>query len=292
MPLQPQDIKSFIQDAVPRVSSSTFNQKNYERDKKAWVANKFELYKKKPRNSKYKSTVLTKSDIDRIITDIDLQCSISKSVQRVPLAEALKLLGWTRGLDAFYTHVHIQKLVDPPTVWYGPSTSSGHYVPGTNRIYIDIRKNRSVPERLKTLEFEVVNASHRDARKRLETSNVPAVKKAWESIKLEYQVSKLELKKLLHAHNVSSPEKLVEAMGINKSSLPPTPIYNEAKIKTQRVKMPGVGQLSDKDKRTAIFWYLVRAWKDEEIIKEYAYRPHTPGGTESTLDQEIRKFQK
>ncbi len=287
MPLQPQDIKSFIQDVVPRVFSSKFNQQNYERDKKAWVTGKFELYKKKVRNNKYKSTVLTPLDIARIITDIDLQCSISRGVQHFTLADALKLLGWTRGLVAFYKHVGIVWLAAPPTVSYGPSTSSGHYAPETNRIYIDIRKNRSVPERLKTLEFEVVNASHRSERNRLDKSSFPAEKKAWESVRLEYRTSKTELQKLLREHKVSSPEKLIEAMGIQKSSLPPTPVYNDATIKTQRVKVPDVSRLSDQDQRTAVFWYLVRNWTDEQIIKEYAYRPHTPSKAESTLDQEI-----
>ena len=50
--------------------------------------------------------------------------------------------------------------------------------------------------------------------------------------------------------------------------------------------------LKDQDKRNALFFYQVRHWKDEQIIKEYAYRPHTPNSKESTLDQEIKKYTK
>lgn len=295
MVLHTNDIKLFVQYVVPKISSiGTYN--IYKRDKNKWLKERFESFKRHYKT--YKNAQINDLDLKKVIVDVDLQYSISQGMQNVPLVEAVRILSEGKiDINVFYRNVGITRLRNEPTIWYGPSTSSGHYDANRNRIYIDIRKDRALKQRMKTLEFEIVNASHRDARKLLATGIGKAEAKAWKSIKLEYQVSKLERDKILRINKVNSIEELVEKMGITQyipqmyKNTPP--IYNASKIKTERIKMPELNVLRDKDKRTALFWFLVRKWKDDQIIQDYAYRPHTPGvSKESTLEQEIRKYQK
>ena len=67
--------------------------------------------------------------------------------------------------------------------------------------------------------------------------------------------------------------------------------YNKVSYKKDtRVEMPSRTVLKDQEQRTVLFWFRIRNWTDQQIINESAYRPHTPGGKESTLDQEIKKY--
>jgi hypothetical protein len=294
MAMLPNDIKKFVQYAVPKISSvGTLGV--YKKDKKKWLNLRFASFKKQ--NIKFKNYQLTDQEIGKIIKDVDLQYSISQSMQNISLEEAVRILSQGNdNIQSFYRRVGISgRLRKEPTVWYGPSTSSGHYEASKNRIYIDARKNKTNEQRMKTLEFEILNAANEEQLNKIKLGKGTALDKAWMHIKLEFQVSKAERDKLIRVNSVKSIDELVDKMGVTQyipsvyKNTPP--VYNKSTIKTVRVKMPELSVLRETDKRNVLFWYLVRNWSDDQIIEEYAYRPHTAGNSESTLEQEIKKYQ-
>lgn len=286
-PLTPKEIQEFVQWVYPRVDSE-FNIKKFKKDS-SFRDKKFKLY------TKDENAILSVADSKRISEKLETHFKVSNGMRKVSLDEAIKILGKPGDTKTkFYKRVGINPLQSDPKVTYGPSTSEGHYSQGKHTITINTLKCDTLPKRMGTLEFEILNAQNKEKLGRLEKTNGTAETKAMQAIVWEFQVSQQELLKSRKVHKVESIEQLAKKIvpaNIFKKYTKQLPVYNEHTVETERVKMPTTDELSDTDQRNVLQAYLTKNWLRFQKIDEFRFSPHDKKGN-ITWDQEVEKWQK
>ena len=280
------EIKQFLEWAFPKWEklTPTLRQKWFYGREQKWLGIKISSWidimvfddDKKPKVEKSDLTILEKK--------FQVFTRFYEAKNPMKLEEAVKEWG-SGSLNDFYGKAKIAKLDKPPKVILGPSTSKGHYDPKKNIIWINPRKNHTKKEMMDTLNFEVCNASQRE--EMLKAAKGDPVKGAWISVKNEYLVSKGEFIKSKANASVKTVQDLVDKLGISPKILKDFCKKRKFNV-TKRVPMPTIGQLSKQKMRNAVFWFQVDGWSKENQIKEFALGRHTPGSSETSLNQEIR----
>jgi len=291
MKMTKEEQNHFVEWVFPKLFDSEFQYKKYKENKARWLL--FRINRFRRLYTHYSKVVLKTEDLKSedykaIIQEID---KYFKECEKLPKGKSLDtaVLGWGQGKtkEDLYRKVMLTQLPKEPMVFFGPSRSKGHYLTSKNRIYIDPFKNDKNPKKIATLEFELVNASKQTKYDAILKGTGTAREKAWKKVEVEFGTSKREIQKLLRQHHAKDYGELVTNMGIGKQILQnyKPRAFDRSTIKKVRIPMPPKSTLADQDKRNALWWYQVGGWKDCQRVKEWAYRPHTPGKNEATIDQ-------
>lgn len=282
------ELKHFLEWTFPKLIISPGTIIFYQKNELNWLKTKVAAWQKL--RPEFTDTIVKTDDYVVMQRKMDAFLTIYQLKKPVSLEQAAKDWG-PMSLKALYQKAGIPGLSDPPMVYLGPSTSKGHYDPKKNRIWINPKKNKTNSEKMKTLYFEMGNAFQRKELEAINSSKGSPEEKAMMVIKREFKTSKRELSRIMGKHKAKAVEDLVVKIDIPKN------IMNQfgkkrTFSKTKRVPMPKIGALKVPDKRTALYWFQINHWSENNQIMEYALSPHTVGGKESTLELEIKKATK
>jgi hypothetical protein len=154
-----------------------------------------------------------------------------------------------------------------PTVALGAAQSVGYYDPNFNVIVLDPNKNKTPDALLDTLSFETGNAVRRDAflDKENSTTNV------------EFGTMNDYVKILLTASKSTDINQLVEYLKIPKEYLEPDVAEEILKMEQPALSMPDENVMSEQKLRSALAWWKMKDWTEEERLKYFSKSAHAKG---------------
>jgi len=154
-----------------------------------------------------------------------------------------------------------------PNVALGATPSVGYYDPKYNVIVLDPIKNATPDAQLDTLSFETGNAKRRDAFLDKENSKTNT----------EFGTMNDYVKILLTASKSSDIDQLVEYLNIPKEYLEPAVAAEILKMKQPALPMPDKTVMPEQKFRSALAWWKMKHWKEEERLQYFSKSAHAEG---------------
>ena len=158
----------------------------------------------------------------------------------------------------------------PPNVVLGPAESTGYYSPDYHVIVLDPDKNPNDDAKLDTLAFETGNALQRKgflAKK--------GIKGSKESI--EFETMKGYIDMMMKATGTKNIDELVKKLGIKTKYLVKAKPVDSIKQKEFVPAMPSTGDLSDQKMRSALAWWKMKDWTENQRKEYFGASAHAKG---------------
>ncbi|MGC3968492.1 MAG: hypothetical protein QM775_14275 [Pirellulales bacterium] len=149
----------------------------------------------------------------------------------------------------------------------GDTPSVGYYDPNFDVIVLDPKKNKTADDLLDTLSFETGNAKRRD----------DFLKKDKSTTSVEFGTMNDYVQMLLKGSKSTDVNELVKYLNISVEHLKPANAQLILKMKQPELPMPDKEEMPEQKLRTALAWWKMKDWTDEQRQQYFSRSAHAEG---------------